>query len=104
MSRYKRLRSRQFFVRTIWGRPLAGRLDDIAIAAARHHAILQLAGGGEVWGEPQTDTENHGGNDQACDSAAAAVAGLGLCRRSGLLRLALLRLAVSGRFGPAGFR
>ena len=53
---------------------LARRLDHIAIGPPRHHAVLQLAGGRQVVGKPQADTEDHRGNDQSGDGAAAVVA------------------------------
>src|SRR6266702_4564266 len=75
---------------------LTGRLDHVAVAASRHQAILHFAGSGEVSGEPQSDAENHGGNDQPDDGAAAVVAGLGLWRK--------LWRRLGRRLGLGGFR
>ena len=64
---------------------LAGRHNHIAIASPRHQAVLHLARGGEVTGEPQPDTKDDRSDDQTRDRAAAAVAGLGFGRRAGLV-------------------
>ena len=72
--------------------PLAGRLDHVAIAASRHQAILQLAGGGEVPGKPQADTEKYGGNDQPGDGHVRQHNAARLCQLnlSGLLQFGLV--------------
>jgi len=68
---------------------LAGRFDHIAVASPGHQAVLHLARGGEIAGEPPADAEDHDRDDQAGDGAAAVVTGLRSRRELGL----------SGRFG-----
>jgi hypothetical protein len=61
-------------------------LDGVAIAAARHQAILHLARGREVAGEPDPDGQQHNGDHQADDRAAPviAVAMFGICHRAAI--------------------
>jgi len=76
---------------------LSRRLDHVAIGPARHHAILQLAGGGQIACEPETDRKQHDGDHEACDGARAAV-GLVV-----LFRIAL-RIVLEIVFGISGIR
>ena len=55
---------------------LSGRLDDVAIGAPGHHAILHLAGGGEIAGEPDADREQDNGDEEPGDGPKAAIAGI----------------------------
>lgn len=57
-------------------RALSRGLDDVAIGPPRHHAVLHLAGSGEIAREPYADHEQDDGDDEADDRAAAVVAGL----------------------------
>src|ERR1700730_9561479 len=50
---------------------LSRRLDHVAIGPACHHAILQLAGGGEIAREPDADRKQDDGNNKAGDGAVA---------------------------------
>jgi hypothetical protein len=53
---------------------LSRRLDSIAIGAARHDTVLQLACGRKVAGEPDSDREQDNGNDQPDHRAAPVIA------------------------------
>ena len=53
---------------------LSRGLDHIAIGPPRHHAVLHLAGSGEIAREPHADREQDDGDDQAGDRAAPVVA------------------------------
>ncbi len=50
------------------------RLDGIAIAAARHQAVLHLAGGREVAREPDPDRQQHNGDNEPGERAAPVIA------------------------------
>jgi len=52
---------------------LSGWFDDVAVASSRHHAILQLAGGCELVGEPNADREESNRDNQAGDRSAPAI-------------------------------
>jgi hypothetical protein len=56
---------------------LSRRLDDVAIGAPRHHAILQSAGRGQIARKPDSNREQDGGDHEACDRAATVI-GFGL--------------------------
>jgi hypothetical protein len=59
---------------------LSRRLNHVAIGPSRHHAILQLAGGGQIAREPDADRKQDNDNDKAGDGAIAAF-GLVVLRR-----------------------
>jgi hypothetical protein len=53
---------------------LSRGLDDLAIAAARHQAVLHLAGSREIAHKPDADHQQHQRNDQPDQGAAPVVA------------------------------
>jgi len=53
---------------------LARGLDHIAIGSAGHHAILHLARGGQIVGQPNADGQQDDRDDKARDRATPAVA------------------------------
>jgi hypothetical protein len=74
-SRLGRGRHVQLSGNTLSGPPfLSGWFDHVAVASSRHRAILQLADGGELAGEPNSDREESNRNNQAGDRSAPAVA------------------------------
>jgi hypothetical protein len=57
---------------------LSRRLDHIAIGAARHDAVLHLAGCGQIAREPDSDRKQDNGDQKAGDGAAAVIALVGI--------------------------
>jgi hypothetical protein len=53
---------------------LLRRLDGVAIGAARHQAILHLAGGREVAGEPDSDGKQHNDDHQPKERTEPVIA------------------------------